>query len=182
MKQEIALEIEKMLEVKPINEVTIKEITNNLSISRQAFYYHYTDIYQATGDYYANSLKTLLDNCYSYDNMSCWYLVFLNWLKSKKKSVLNIYKTLTDDRIIHYLYEIIYPYIENGVYMQTSKIECNECNRKFIARTYTLSLIILTLGWFRFGMKETPELYSKMLSIFFDNDFSKALRQLENIN
>ena len=166
MKQEIALEIEKMLEVKPINEVTIKEITNNLSISRQAFYYHYTDIYQATGDYYTNSLKTLLDNCYSYDNMSCWY----------------IYKTLTDDRIIHYLYEIIYPYIENGVYMQTSKIECNECNRKFIARTYTLSLIILTLGWFRFGMKETPELYSKMLSIFFDNDFSKALRQLENIN
>ena len=37
---------ENLLSVKPLEKITVKDITDQCGISRNTFYYHYQDIYQ----------------------------------------------------------------------------------------------------------------------------------------
>ena len=48
---------ENLLSVKPLEKITVKDITDQCGISRNTFYYHYQDIYQVFKAYIDYSLK-----------------------------------------------------------------------------------------------------------------------------
>lgn len=43
---------ENLLSVKPLEKITVKDITDQCGISRNTFYYHYQDIYQVFNGIY----------------------------------------------------------------------------------------------------------------------------------
>lgn len=48
---------ENLLSVKPLEKITVKDITDQCGISRNTFYYHYQDIYQVFKAYIDYSLE-----------------------------------------------------------------------------------------------------------------------------
>ena len=44
-KQALEESLKKLLLVKPLDKITINDLTNDCGISRMAFYYHFKDIY-----------------------------------------------------------------------------------------------------------------------------------------
>ena len=50
---------ENLLSVKPLEKITVKDITDQCSISRNTFYYHYQDIYQVFKAYIDYSLEEI---------------------------------------------------------------------------------------------------------------------------
>ena len=50
---------ENLLSVKPLEKITVKDITDQCGISRNTFYYHYQDIYQVFKAYIDYSLEEI---------------------------------------------------------------------------------------------------------------------------
>ncbi|MCR5795511.1 MAG: TetR family transcriptional regulator, partial [Solobacterium sp.] len=44
-KQALAESLKKVLQEKPLDKITIADLTNDCGLNRQTFYYHYHDIY-----------------------------------------------------------------------------------------------------------------------------------------
>ena len=44
-KQDLEASLKKLLLEKPLDKITIQDLTNDCGISRMAFYYHFKDIY-----------------------------------------------------------------------------------------------------------------------------------------
>lgn len=56
---------ENLLSVKPLEKITVKDITDQCGISRNTFYYHYQDIYQVFKAYIDYSLGKKYSNFFS---------------------------------------------------------------------------------------------------------------------
>ena len=57
MKEKIIKETLNLLNTKTFDKITIKDITDNLNISRQAFYYYFNDLYEVVETICTNSYK-----------------------------------------------------------------------------------------------------------------------------
>ena len=52
----LANALKELMETKPLDTITVKELTEKVGINRQTFYYHYKNIYDLLMDIYLNEV------------------------------------------------------------------------------------------------------------------------------
>jgi AcrR family transcriptional regulator len=116
-KEVFAESLERMLEKKALDHVTIKDIVQDCGVSRQAFYYHFNDIYQLVEWIFKEeALEALADN----KDINTWqqgYYNILERMRQNKNFVSNVYRSISREYLETFmysvLYEIIYPVVED---------------------------------------------------------------------
>ena len=91
LKEKIIKETLNLLNTKTFDKITIKDITDNLNISRQAFYYHFNDLYEVVETICTNSYKMVTN---TYTDLEDWKFVYLYILRLIYTH--NIYEATTD--------------------------------------------------------------------------------------
>ena len=66
-KEKFAESLRKLLGKKMLDHITIKDIVEDCGVSRQTFYYYFTDIYQIVEWVYTNLVSEALNNNRSFD-------------------------------------------------------------------------------------------------------------------
>lgn len=126
LKESIINEMIKLLESKPLNQITIKELTNNLEISRQAFYYYFSDLLDVVDLIYSQASDRILEDYSSISNWTFGYLSMMNWVLNHKKIVIHTYKSIEREYVDNFLYGVLYSYIEKIVETQAKGINVTE--------------------------------------------------------
>ena len=90
---------ENLLSVKPLEKITVKDITDQCGISRNTFYYHYQDIYQVFKAYIDYSLEEIFKFLQQENEKAVEFLenhrtIFENILRSAKSE--EVHKILDD--------------------------------------------------------------------------------------
>lgn len=90
-KEKIKKTLLKLLEDYSADQLSVKMVCNEASISKQTLYNHYSSLIDALDEAFIVDISKKMENCSTYD---CWvegFRVFLNFLLSNKKVILHIY-------------------------------------------------------------------------------------------
>lgn len=182
MKETIVDELIQMLNETTLEKITVKDIAAKCGISRQAFYYHFSDIYDILKFFFLKAADTAFAKCSDIDSWQTGYLKLLKWSQSNKNLIMNTYYSVQREYIEVFLRKISYKRISKIVRKEAENFHVTESQCSFVENFYTLSLSALTLDWIRLGMVEKPENLVKKVSLMIDGDFQKALFRFQENN
>lgn len=87
-KRAIASAFEELLEVTPLEQITVSAIAERTGINRQTFYYHFHDIHELIIWIYRNGIEQALSSTESSGDMHTALLACLRGLKAKRDFVV----------------------------------------------------------------------------------------------
>lgn len=169
--------LKKMLEEKTLEHITVTDIVQDCGTTRQAFYYHFSDIYSLLEWIYMNEAASLLENHHDIDTWQQGYQLVLDWLQSNRQLVINTYRSIRREYLETFMYNWLFPMLYDVVEKLAVGLYVKKENKEFIARFYTLSLIAISLDWVRTGMKETSEDIVWQVETVMKDNFARSLEK-----
>ena len=139
--------LKKLMLEKPLDKITIRDLTEDCSISRMAFYYHFKDIYDLVEWSCREDATRALAGKKTYDTWS-------DAVYENKPFILNAYRCINRDQIESFLFHLTSDLLMNVVEEKAEGTSISEEDRRFIADFYKYSFVGLMLDWIKQGMKD----------------------------
>lgn len=177
----LALEasLKELLRTKPIDRITINDLTEHCGISRMTFYYHFKDIYDLVEWACIEDASRALQGKKTYDTWQEGLLQIFEAVLENKPFILNVYRSVSRERVENYLYTLTYQLIEGVVEEQSENLMVTEAQKKFIADFYKYSFVGVMLDWIKRGMKESPEEMAGLITVTMHGNVGNSLRNME---
>ncbi|ALB29097.1 TetR/AcrR family transcriptional regulator [Companilactobacillus heilongjiangensis] len=166
-----------LLQTKPIDKITVKDIVNECQLTRQTFYNHFSDIYELVEFSARQNADNILGNVADYDNWHKGFYDIMIALRDSGNITKNVYKSEYRDLMERYIYKVIYGYIIKVVEKQAAGMSVDQKHKDFIAHFYSLAFIALILEWIMDGMKDDPQEIVEQTGVLVQGDFKKALNK-----
>ena len=113
--QAIMYSLLKLLQEKPIDKITVKDICELCEINRNTFYYYYRDIYQVLEELLRIETEKSLKEKQEYKNFYEEYLQKYHLVLEYKKAVFHLYNSKNRDMILKYFYDVTEDFVEKYV-------------------------------------------------------------------
>lgn len=152
-KEIIITAFEELLEEKPLNRISVRDIVERCEVNRNTFYYYFQDIPALTQEVIRNMIDQIIDrsNCNFQSPMDCIRPI-VEYCTAKKKLALRIYKAVPREAFQCEL-ERSCRYVVNRYFETAAEgLEINEEDRALLLRYYKCLMIGLVLDWLDSGM------------------------------
>lgn len=153
-KQALEVSLKKLLLQKPLDKITIQDLTGDCGISRMAFYYHFKDIYDLVEWACREDAVRALQGKKTYDTWQEGLRQIFEAVLENKPFVMNAYRSISREQIENYLFSLTCHLIRDVVQEQSAGKDIWEEDKEFIADFYKYSFVGIMLDWIRQGMKE----------------------------
>lgn len=167
--------LKRMLLKKPVNKITISDITEDCGINRMTFYYHFRDIYDLIEWACVEDAAKALDGKKTYDTWQQGFLQIFQAVLDNKPFIQNVYNSVSREQVETYLYTLTQNLLMGVIEEKAEGIEIRDTDKNFIADFYKFAFIGLLLDWIKNGMRKDPQQIVDQLSILIDGDITKAL-------
>ena len=174
-KYAIEASLKKLLLQKPLDKITISDITEDCGISRMTFYYHFKDIYDLVEWICLEESRRALEDKKTYDTWQQGFLQILEAVRDNKPFILNVYHSISREQIELYLYKLTYDLLINVVEEKSQGMSIRPEDKQFIADFYKYAFVGLTLDWVRHDMKENPQVMIDHLTKLVTDNITTAL-------
>ena len=163
-KQALDASLKRMMLKKPLDKITIRDITEDCGISRMTFYYHFKDIYD------------LVEWSCIEDTWHEGLLQIFEAVLENKPFILNAYRCISRDQMERFLFKLTYDLIRGVVDERSQGIEISEENKAFIAEFYKYSFVGIMLDWIRQGMSADYQVIVEKISTTMQGNISNSIR------
>lgn len=152
----IALEdsLKRLLLRKPLDKITITDITTDCGISRMAFYYHFKDIYDLVEWCCVEDGTKALQDKKTYDSWTEGLTQIFEAVLENKPFIMNVYRCVSREKMENYLYKLTYHLIAGVVEEKCKGKNVTQEDKQFIANFYKYGFVGIMLEWIQDGMKE----------------------------
>ena len=174
-KRALTESVKKLLSQKPLDKITVSDITEDCGVSRMTFYYHFKDIYDLIEWAWTQEAEQALNGQKTYDTWQQGFLQIFRLVQANKPFVMNVYHSISREQVELYLYKLTYNLLIGVVEEKSAGMSVKEEDKHFIADFYKYAFVGLMLDWIRGGMKEDPEAIISRLSTLIHGDITKAL-------
>ena len=146
--------LKKFLLKKPLDKITIKDLTDDIGISRVSFYYHFKDIYDLMEWACIQDATIALQDNKTYDTWQEGLTSIFEAVLKNKPFILNVYHAASQDSIERFLFATVHDLILNVVQEKAKGTNLSESKIMFIADFYKYSFVGIMLDWISKGMSE----------------------------
>ena len=173
-----------MLRDTPLDEITVKDLTERCGISRQAFYYHFSDIYAVVDWGLQQELQKLqtMPELVTQFGRNLVVEGALERMRANRSTVLNAYRAFERSYVEHYLKKWIYPVLHHQVGQEAEGLQVTEDQIAFVAELYTVGLLSVVLNWLDRGMAGQTMEHLDDFRTVIDGSTRYALLRLEEKN
>lgn len=168
--------LKKFLLQKPLDKITIQDLTGDCGISRMAFYYHFKDIYDLVEWVCVEDASRALQGKKTYDTWQEGLAQIFEAVLENKVFILNVYHSVSREQIETYLFQLTYRLIRGVVDEKSADEEVSEEEKAFIADFYKYSFVGIMLDWIRGGMKEDYRELSNKISTAIHGNIALSIR------
>lgn len=151
-KQALEASLKRMMLKKPLDKITIRDITEDCGISRMAFYYHFKDIYDLVEWACVEDASRALQGKRTYDTWHEGLLQIFEAVLENKPFILNAYRCISRDQMENFLFKLTYGLIRGVVDEKSQGVAISETDKGFIAEFYKYSFVGIMLDWIKQGM------------------------------
>lgn len=181
-KKALAEALKQLLTRKPINKITINDITEQCGISRMTFYYHFKDIYDLAEWTLEEAIQQIIgENRYA-DNWQQGFLDLLKEVKDNQKLYMNVYRSMDREAIERYLLKKVEPLLMPVVEKEAAGMGISPEGKRVVAIFYTYAFIGVVLDWISKGMPLTPQQVVTLTAAVVQGDFRNSLQNLKNLD
>lgn len=168
----------KLLNLRPLDKITIKDIVEDCGINRNTFYYHFEDI---------PSLVRIILNAEAekvfngQEIMVSWedgFIAAARFALENRKLVYHLYNSVRREEVERYLNDIAGEVMRRYVEMIAADVSCSEEDRRLIASFYKAALVGMILDWLGNGMKYDPEQVVRRLGVMLEGNIKNALERV----
>ena len=167
-----------MLLEKPLNKITINDITEDCGVNRMTFYYHFKDIYDLVDWILMEDAAKTMEGRQSFDTWTEAFLDILHQIRDNKALVLNVYRSVGREQVEQYLYKLLDPMLKEFADRECRDITVQDDDKQFVVDFYKYALVGVGLEWIRRDMKTDPALMVERTGRMLQGDLRRALCRL----
>ena len=171
--------LKKLMLQKPLNKITINDLTADCGISRMAFYYHFKDIYDLVEWSCVEDGTKALQGKKTYDSWTEGLTQIFEAVLENKPFIMNVYRNVDRERMERYLYHLTYDLIVGVVQEKSKDLDISGEDKKFIANFYKYGFVGIMLEWIQEGMKEDIEELVNKMSLTLHNTVTTSIRNFQ---
>ena len=174
-KQALEASLKRMLLKKPLDKITIRDITEDCGISRMAFYYHFKDIYDLIEWVCVEDATRVLAGKKTYDTWQEGLLQIFEAVLENKAFVLNACRCISRDQMERFLFQMTYGLIRGVVDEKSEGTAISEADKTFIAEFYKYSFVGVLLDWIRQGMAADHRLIAEKIAVTMRGNVTNSI-------
>lgn len=181
-KKIIKEEFIKILNERPLNKITVKDIASACDINRNTFYYYYTDIYAILSEIFQTELQIVIDE---YNDTLSWeesFIVAAKFSLQNKTAIYHVYNSMQKEELEDYLFNVSGNIMSRYVEKVSDGISASSGDKKLIASFYQCALTEMVLRWIASGMKEDPDTIIRRIGRLFDGHIALSLKRSAGLN
>ena len=171
--------LKRLLLKKPLDKITITDITTDCGISRMAFYYHFKDIYDLVEWSCVEDGTKALQGKKTSESWTEGLTQIFGAVLENKPFIMNVYRNVDRERIENYLFKLTYDLIVGVVEEKSKGLNITEEDKKFIADFYKYGFVGIMLEWIREGMKENIEDLVRMMDLTLHDTVTTSIHNFQ---
>ena len=162
-KHALEASLKKLLLQKPLDKITINDLTEDCGISRMAFYYHFKDIYDLIEWACMEDASRALQGKKTYDSWQEGLSQIFDAVLENKPFIMNVYHSVSREQIENYLFQLTRDLLMGVVEEKSVGKKITQEEKIFIAEFYKYGFVGVMLDWIKQGMKaDYHEIVEKM--------------------
>ena len=165
----------KLLNEKPLDKITVKDIVEDCGVSRNSFYYYYQDIFALMDEIFTLETEKARNVSNIPDSWQDALIESLQFALQNKRMLINVCRSSSRDRVERYLYSVTEKVLNACVDYLARDLVTLEWDRRFIAHFYTHALVGLFLEWVDSGLKDEPEPSIRRMGTLLEGNIRTAL-------
>ncbi|HJC56406.1 MAG TPA: TetR family transcriptional regulator C-terminal domain-containing protein [Candidatus Eisenbergiella intestinipullorum] len=175
-KYDLEASLKKLLLQKPLDRITISDLTADCGISRMAFYYHFKDIYDLVEWVCLEDAARALQGKKTYDTWQEGLEQIFEAVLANRPFILNVYRSVSREQIENYLFQLTRALIRGVVEENADAERLTEEEKTFIADFYKYSFVGVMLDWVRTGMREDYHEITERISTVMRGNIANSIR------
>lgn len=177
-KQTIRVSLMKLLNERPLDKITIKDIVEDCGVNRNTFYYHFQDIYALLEDIFEREYeKVIAQNMESFTWQDA-LIQSLAFATENKKAIYHIYNSINRDQLERYLFRVTEDVMERVVKHEAKGLDVEPMDIRYISLFYKHAVMGLVLEWLQRGMKDDAEAVIGRMGEIFDGNLRYTLEKI----
>lgn len=145
-----------LLEEKPYNKITVKDIVDSCQINRNTFYYHFHDIPELLEDTIKQDADNIIQTHHNFDSPIDCLTVLAQHCIAHQKAILHIYRSVQREIFLNELDRICLYTVTQYINTITANLTISPDDKKLLIRFYKCALVGVLLDWMNEGMSYDP--------------------------
>lgn len=166
-----------LLEEKPYNKITVKNIVELCQINRNTFYYHFQDIPDLLEQIIKNDANCIIKNYSSFGTPIDCILPLFQHITEHKKLVSHIYHSVHREVFLNNLEKITLYVVNEYVNTVTAKLYLSSEDKNLLIRLYKCTLVGIMIDWLEEGMNyDLPKAFTRICDLLSDSGKQSFLK------
>ena len=174
-KTALALALRDALTTTPLSKVTVSGLTRTAGVTRQVFYYHFSDIRDLTVWVFKREVADQIISHATYDDWSEGLLAMLVWMQSHPEETRSAISSLGMEELQVFLHKQLRAVMEPIVDQLGADLTVTEGDRMFITDHFTLAVLGHISQWIATGMSADPYILTERIARILDGQVLRAL-------
>lgn len=142
----------KLLEQRPLSQITVKDIVEESGVNRNTFYYHYADLPSLIEDVVMEETEKIISEHHTFDSIESAILKALEFTLEHRRAVMHLYNSNNRDIFNQYFMKISEHVITEYFESLFSGIEISEGDKNLLIHYHTCLAFGQAVDWIRKGM------------------------------
>ena len=142
----------KLLNQRPLNQITVKDIVEDCGINRNSFYYHFSDLPALVEEIMAEQVSAMVENHPTVDSVQEGSDAIVEFVMHNKRAIYHIYNSVSRDVFERHLMEVCRYVVTT--YLDGMLEEVEEADRDAILRFHRCACFGSVIDWLNGGMKD----------------------------
>lgn len=178
-KKALATTLKTMLEEKPLDKITVKDLAEECGVNRQTFYYHFQDIYDLLGWIYRTEALEAIKNSKSYSTWQQGLMIILDYVQENRALCIHTYRSLAREHLERFLDEVLFELLGDVVDEIAAARPLAAEDKTFITRFYCYAFAGMLLEWIREGIRTPAVTLVEKISRIMEGNITTAVKRFQ---
>ena len=167
----------KLLDDRPLNQITVKDIVEACGINRNSFYYHFEDLPSLLEEILKDEADRIINEHASVSSLEDCLCVAIDFALKHKRAVMHTYGATNRALYEQYLDRVSQYVVSEYVNMKFKEIPADPADKKLLIHFFKCILIGGALDWIADGMRYDIRQHVRRLCLLFDGTVEEALHR-----
>lgn len=144
-----------LLDERPLNDITVKDIVETCGINRNSFYYHFSDIPELIEEIVKEEAESIIAKYASISSIGECFDAVIEFASHRDRAIMHIYRSVNRDVFEQHLMNLSEYFVRLYVQSALSEENISEESLNAIIGYYKCVCFGLVLNWLNDGMPES---------------------------
>lgn len=136
-----------LLDEKPFNKITVRDITERCDVNRNTFYYHFQDIPSLLEEILISKIDLLIEKHCEIGSLEECIAVTFHYLQENKKAIMHIYHSLSREVFLKHLDRLLLYLVKEYIDNLSLSLDIREEDQTIIVAFFKCLLVGIFLDW-----------------------------------